>query len=438
MSIQRKVGHLFAVFGALAVVANIVNLAATYKLGVAEVVQHSTVGPVALTIGVLVAFSFIDSSWARGGQVVLTFAFAAPVFLHQYNSLFGLGFIVMGTVLAFSYGWFRRYPWIKSATVLLYTFALMLLGAYADGPGHVVSAVNGIIYLSLVLAFLRVVYSRGIRTYVDSERRTRQELEQNQSWIEHGRNVGHIAHNFKGKLAVIDGYLQLLQLEAGESERSHIQVARRAVGDLGTMTRHMVFAGKARRRREVEPVSLSMVLESIVQQYSVDRENSDKASIVLSGCPGLRLISAPADLMQLFDNLIRNAYDAIESKGRISITVRHTADGVDIEIEDTGVGIGVCERCADSKAEQSSCLWCTEFQEGRTTKPHGSGFGMVYVQRTLSKYDAKLRIISRVGQGTRVRLSFPNKAVLYEESLRSGRRRGATQDDGVVSPSRRF
>jgi signal transduction histidine kinase len=431
--VQRRIGVLFAAVGGAVTSVNVLTVVALHNLSGLEILLRPTVGPVAALIALLVGFSFIDTDWARGGQVVMTYAFAAPAFLDDWDAFFGLGFVVMGTVSAFSYGWFRKRPWIKGSAVLGYTTLFMIYGAYAEQPSEVTVALNGIIFLSLVLTFLWIVYSKDIREYIESAREARDELDANQSWIEHGRNAGHIAHNFKGKLAVIDGYLQMLYFDAGEADKANIEVARRAVSELDKMTRLMVFAGKARRQREIEPVPLCMILESILQQYSVDKEHSRRARLVLSGCPDIRLRASPADLMQLFDNVIRNAFEAIESEGRISVVVRQTTDGVEVEIEDNGVGIRTCAGCEEDDSDECDCTSCSVFQEGRTTKPQGSGFGMVYVQRTLRKYRATLQIRSRIGVGTRMTMWFPQKAIEYGESIHSRRRRGTLKADGPVS-----
>jgi len=106
----------------------------------------------------------------------------------------------------------------------------------------------------------------------------------------------------------------------------------------------------------------------------------------------------PAHIDQVLVNLVLNARDATrDENGRISVRVgRRPRAAAYIEVRDNGTGI---------TPEVKRQLFKTFF----TTKPpgHGTGLGLVTVQRLMHGMGGTIRVTSRPGRGTCVRLEFP-------------------------------
>jgi hypothetical protein len=103
-------------------------------------------------------------------------------------------------------------------------------------------------------------------------------------------------------------------------------------------------------------------------------------------------ISAP-----LFDwvieNLLKNALDAMEGKGKLTINISSTSTDVIIDIADTGKGIS---RQNITKV----------FKPGFTTKKRGWGLGLSLAKRIIDQYHKGLLTVknSEVGKGTTFRI----------------------------------
>ncbi|WP_291992797.1 PAS domain S-box protein [Candidatus Accumulibacter sp. ACC003] len=114
--------------------------------------------------------------------------------------------------------------------------------------------------------------------------------------------------------------------------------------------------------------------------------------------PDLPLIRClPAQLNQVFLNLLVNAAHAIDGKGEITIsTERIGDDSVGIRIHDTGQGI---------KAEHLKRI----FEPFFTTKPvgKGTGLGLSIVWGIVGKHTGSIDVISVAGQGTTFLLRLP-------------------------------
>lgn len=97
----------------------------------------------------------------------------------------------------------------------------------------------------------------------------------------------------------------------------------------------------------------------------------------------------------VIENLIRNAVDAMEGAGSISIKATETDRKIHIDVRDTGKGI---ERRK----------WRRIFRAGYTTKARGWGLGLSLSKRIISEYHhGKIGVLtSEMGKGTTFRITI--------------------------------
>jgi PAS domain S-box-containing protein len=111
--------------------------------------------------------------------------------------------------------------------------------------------------------------------------------------------------------------------------------------------------------------------------------------------PGLTVSGDSDQLEQLLINLVRNAVDATqESKGRVWVSwTRPGPDAVELWVEDEGPGLA-----------DTGNLFVPFF----TTKPQGSGIGLVLSRQIAEAHGGTLRLENRTeGPGCRARLRLP-------------------------------
>ncbi len=99
-------------------------------------------------------------------------------------------------------------------------------------------------------------------------------------------------------------------------------------------------------------------------------------------------------LKQVFINLVKNAIEAIEPSGEISISGKDRDAYYEICVSDTGKGIA---------EKDIHSIFDFHF----TTKKNSSGIGLSVVQQIMNAHRAKINVESAVGRGTNFILEFP-------------------------------
>jgi len=148
----------------------------------------------------------------------------------------------------------------------------------------------------------------------------------------------------------------------------------------------------------LEDHSVYDVIKDFVDYFSV--RVSRNISFEITGNPNLRAgLNVP-----LFDwvleNLLKNAVNAIEGKGKIKIEIAASKikkGQILIDVTDTGKGI------PRSKFE-------TVFQPGYTTRKRGWGLGLSLTKRIITNYHKGTIVVreSEIGKGTTFRIVLKN------------------------------
>ena len=147
---------------------------------------------------------------------------------------------------------------------------------------------------------------------------------------------------------------------------------------------------------EVEPVEMEQFMRHFLSL--VEKDFSGKG-ITVNSKMARHDIAALIDqrvFHQVMLNLLTNAADALENEDqpRIDIAVDSLQGCVQVRVADNGCGI--------SESEQRNL-----FRPFFTSKPHGTGLGLVIVKKMISKMDGTVRIDAKPGEGTTVIMTFP-------------------------------
>lgn len=230
----------------------------------------------------------------------------------------------------------------------------------------------GVVLIFVVIAILALLYSKR--------------AEQNKVWVGLSKET---AHQLGTPISSLMAWGEILKETYPDDEL--IPEMNRDVERLQRVADRFSKIGSL-----PEPVSASMntVLRNVVEY--MDRRTSKKVEIKCE-CPLHEvMVSMNASLFEwVIENLCKNAVDAMEGKGCITLTLDEDDRMVVIEVTDNGKGI----KKKDLK---------NVFKPGFTTKSRGWGLGLSLAKRIVEEYHkGKIYVkSSEVGVGTTFRIEL--------------------------------
>lgn len=238
---------------------------------------------------------------------------------------------------------------------------------------------------------------------ITNDRRTTAERIENEKVSSILLLAAGVAHELGNPLNSLTIHLQLIarklkKLTGSKEARSledSIKICQDEVTRLDGIIKNFLEAIRP-RPPDLSNTDLAEVIEEVLRFQA--RELADRGLLVECELPaGTPVILADRDqLKQVFFNLVKNAMEAMNPGGRLSLKVRADDESVYVAVADTGSGI---------KAEDVTKL----FQPYHTTKVTGHGLGLMIVQRIMRDHGGHIGIESKEGVGTVVTLRFPHK-----------------------------
>jgi PAS domain S-box-containing protein len=229
--------------------------------------------------------------------------------------------------------------------------------------------------------------------------------------------AGGIAHDFNNLLSAILGNAELMQLklaaESGvEKEIGSITVSCERAADL--CRQMLAYSGQG--KTIVEAVNISDLVEETAQLLDVFVSKNTTVNMQLD--PKLPAVEADrTQLQQIVMNLITNAAEAIgDESGRISISTacieakEHDLRSEFIE-ELPKSGRYVCLDVKDTGCGMDKATMQRMFDPFFSTKFTGRGLGMSAVLGIVRSHLGSIRISSRPGGGTSIRILLPASAI---------------------------
>lgn len=221
-----------------------------------------------------------------------------------------------------------------------------------------------------------------------------------------------VAHEIGNPLNALNIHLQLLDREikdianadSGENRTSElqdlVQVARNEVSRLD-----MIITQFLRAIRPTKPDFSSVSINALLQDTLslLGHEISNRDIIIHIDCPkDLPAIQAdPGQIKQAFFNIIKNSFQAMPDGGSLVIQCSCSSLYLSISFKDTGHGI---------KPEDYGRI----FDAYHTTKPEGTGLGLMIVERIVQDHGGQIEVASMEDKGS----SFTIRLPLAERRIR--------------------
>lgn len=228
----------------------------------------------------------------------------------------------------------------------------------------------------------------------------RRELARAEQLAVAGRMAASVAHQIGTPLNLISGYVQMLSEGAptGSPEAARLNTVREQIGRVTTIVQGLLDQARLPPlQRQRVPAG-----ELLANVANLARPTAERAAVRLELLVEEGLPPLDADvgqLEQVFLNLITNSLAAMPAGGTLSLQARRAETGVELLVEDSGVGI---------PPEDLGRVFDPQF----TTKAAGSGtgLGLTIVRDVLRAHGGSVSVASQVGRGTTVSVLLPAAA----------------------------
>lgn len=229
---------------------------------------------------------------------------------------------------------------------------------------------------------------------------TQEELVRKEKLATLGQLAGCVGHEIRNPLGVINNavfFLQEVMPDADDAVREYLGIIKSEVNNSQRIITDL-FASVRTKSPMVQPVMPAALIEKCLKKCRLP-DNVSCSIHLPEILPQLEI--DPLQMEQVLENLITNAVQAMPDGGALSISARPSPltphpsqDFIEISVEDSGEGIS---------PENMKRL----FQPLFTTKARGIGMGLVVCKNLVESNGGRIKVESRLGEGTVFTLLLP-------------------------------
>lgn len=207
--------------------------------------------------------------------------------------------------------------------------------------------------------------------------------------------ISGIAHEVKNPLASLSGSIQLLHEDTtpGSYEDKLMQIILRETDRLKGIVNDIRLFSKP-STDNASMIEINEAVDETIELISNDPQWSERIAFHTELEQICHIYMDPAHLKQILWNLLKNAAQSIEGKGKVWVHLKPSNKGrVYLKIKDSGTGI---------QPDQIKNVFDPFF----TTKADGTGLGLPIIHRLIDTYNGLIDFESKPGKGTMFTILF--------------------------------
>jgi len=169
----------------------------------------------------------------------------------------------------------------------------------------------------------------------------------------------------------------------------------------------LLFLARADNTEITAKKQLLNVVEQVDAVFSYFEALAEEKSIQLTNLSSGTVWADMQLFRRVLSNLIHNSIKYVPIGGRVTISVEEKQDFTVIVIQDDGVGI---------EAVHLSKLFDRFYRASSSRSEPGTGLGLSIVKSIMDVHSGSVEILSALGEGVIVKLSFPNLTISEDNS----------------------
>jgi PAS domain S-box-containing protein len=215
-----------------------------------------------------------------------------------------------------------------------------------------------------------------------------------------GQVAAHVAHEIRNPLVSIGGFARRIQRKAGDPNYVE-QRAAIIVHEVERLERILrnVMDFTAPAKPELGETDLNGVISAVIESQQPAFEEH-ATTVITSLDPSLPHVPADANqITQVIINLVRNATQAMDGAGTVTLSTRRVDPGrmVEVSVQDTGPGI---------PRDKLQAIFNPFF----TNKADGTGLGLAVSRKIIVDHGGTLTCESELGGGAKFLIRLPREA----------------------------
>ncbi|MBM6997567.1 PAS domain-containing protein [Paenibacillus sp. DXFW5] len=208
-----------------------------------------------------------------------------------------------------------------------------------------------------------------------------------------GQMAAGITHEIRNPMAVVRGFLQLMREKSPPTLDHYYRIVMEELDRANGIINDFLSLAQ-NRPVESEKCHLHDIIKELTPLLWADANlRGQTIEVKLDDSLPPLLLNAK-EIKQLILNLSRNAMEAMEEKGQLTLETKVADQGALLLVSDTGPGIPPGQR------EKL-------FEPFFTTKAKGTGLGLALCLSIIERHGGKISVDSAEGQGTTFTVFFP-------------------------------
>jgi signal transduction histidine kinase len=255
--------------------------------------------------------------------------------------------------------------------------------------------------------------NRQLVAQIEEREKVESTLRQMQRLEAIGQLTSGVAHDFNNLLTVVLGNIGFIEKSVTHDTKlkqrlSHMRLA----AERGAKLTSQLLAFSRRQRLEPEPFDLNKAVANLHDLL----QSTLGGGIAINTAFGTGLwlaLADPAQIELVVLNLVINARDAMQDHGNVTIETANAKIGPPERPEEPSAGEYVMIAVTDTGSGMSKEVLAKAFEPFFTTKEigKGSGLGLSQVLGFAKQSGGGMRIETRVGEGTSVKIYLPRAPI---------------------------
>lgn len=208
-----------------------------------------------------------------------------------------------------------------------------------------------------------------------------------------GEMAASITHEIRNPMAVVRGYVQLLQERSDTMQAEYFRIIIEELDRTNKIITDFLALAQNKKEQQLS-YSLNQVIQKLLPLLQADANlRGQTLEVELSNdLPTFQINES--EMKQLLLNISRNGMEAMQQGGQLSISTTYVHSHIILSISDTGSGI------PDELKHKI-------FEPFYSSKSMGTGLGLPLCANIVQRHNGKINVLDNRGKGTVFQIVFP-------------------------------